>query len=188
MNKIITIHSLAGYCFEAVLWKMLFDLTKELLDKTPSLWKVLTPNAVTTEGEDFHLTDNDISELAKKFYPPEGIENLDEAGVIWSMGALICYASSGHYIFGGRGGAYQRNHPHVELPTLRKIHSSLTPIVQRCLCYSPSQRISLKELFDLAAQGFDNCEKKARIRVAHPISGTIATPDIPDDTWPEKMS
>lgn len=184
----MTIRAIAGYCFESILWKMVLDLSKDLYVHTPRVWRVLTPDIVTIDGEDFHITDNDVSEQAKEFFPPEGIEDLDEAGVVWSLGALVCYASSGHYIFGGRGGIYQCNHPRVELPSLRKVHSSLTPIIQRCLCYSPSQRISLKELHDLSTRGFDSCEKKARIRIEQPIIGTIITSSIPDDTWPEKMS
>lgn len=184
----MTIRAVAGYCFDTVLWKMVLDVCKDLHEKTPKTWKVLTPDIIIIDGEDFHIIDDNLQEPAKEFYPPEGVENMDEAGVVWSLGALICYASSGHYVFGGRGGIYQHSHPHVELPTLRKVHSSLTPIVRRCLCYSPSQRISLKELYDEAAKGYDSCKKSTRVKIEHPFTNINATSNISDDTWPEKMS
>jgi serine/threonine protein kinase len=121
------------------------------------------------------------------FYPPEGIGDYGESGFVWSLGALTCYASSGHYVFGGRGGVYQYNHPEVELPTLRKEHFALTPIVKRCLCYSPSQRISINELHTIAIKGLESINQLSRVKRSIEPSETENPPECSDDTWLEKM-
>ena len=183
----ITIQSIAGYCNEKALWKLLVNLSTEMLQDNSKDWKVLMPGMVTVDGEDFRMENETCQNATTEFYPPEGIENYGESGFVWSLGALVCYASSGHYVFGGRGGAYQRSHPKVKLPTLKKEHSTLSTIVKRCLCYSPSQRISLKELHTIAVKGLDSNEQACRIkRICEPDETSIS-PNCPDDTWPEKM-
>jgi len=184
MNKRITIRHIAGYCVESALWKIILDLSWELQNNKMKLWKVLTPDTVIVDGKKFYIIDAEENP-EMEFCPPEGTDNLAEAGVVWSLGALVCYASSGHYIFGGRGGIYQHANPNIELPVLRKEHSDLTPIIQRCLCYSPSQRINLKNLHNLAFLGLESCKKKERVRIINKVVN--ATYSISDDVWPEEM-
>ena len=186
MNK-NTIHSIAGYCSEKALWKLLVDLIRGALSNESESWKVFTPDHVIVDGEEFCVDSNISSELLTEFIPPEGLESYGESGYIWSLGALICYASSGHYVFGGRGGAYQRNKPKVELPALRKEHSNLDALVKRCLCYSPSQRIRLNELLELANKGLESNNQKTRVRQSKE-SGKANIPSLTkNESWPEKM-
>lgn len=187
MTDKMTIHSIAGYCNEKTLWKLLVDLSSAMLKDEPIKWKVLMPNVVMIDGEDFCIEDGEYQNMAEEFYPPEGIENYGESGFVWSVGALICYASSGHFVFGGRGGTYQQSHPSVELPTLRREHSNMTPLVQRCLCYTPSQRISLKELYAWAIKGTEIAKNKKRV-IKTPIMNDLKKQDgVTDDVWPETM-
>lgn len=183
----ITIQSIAGYCNEKALWKLLVNLSTEMLQDNSNDWMVLMPDLVTVDGEEFRMEDKTPQNPVTEFYPPEGIENYGEAGFVWSLGALVCYASSGHYVFGGRGGIYQRSHPKVELPTLKKEHSALTATVKRCLCYFPSQRISLRELHTIAVKGLNSNEQTSRIKRICESDGASFSPKCPDDTWPEKM-
>lgn len=182
----ITIHSIAGYCSEKALWKLLVDLSSEISESDYDDWKILMPDSVTLDGENFCIEKKSSSNPTIEFYPPEGIENFGESGFVWSLGAMVCYASSGHYVFGGRGGVYQRSHPLVELPTLKKEHFALSTIVKRCLCYSPSQRISLKELHAFAVKGLETNVQKIRTKNFNEPKGIISSVS-PNDTWPEQM-
>ena len=182
-----TIHSIAGYCSEKALWKLLVDLITNAISNKSEIGRVLTPDRVIVDGDGFCVDSNISSEPLTEFIPPEGIENYGESGFIWSLGALVCYASSGHYLFGGRGGAYQRNKPKVELPALRKEHSPLDALVKRCLCYSPSQRITLNELLEHANKGLESNNLKNRVKQSKE-SGKANMPSLTtNESWPEKM-
>ena len=178
MNDKMSISTIAGFCNEQALWKLLADLTLEQAGSNSPQWAVPVPSNVLLNGDDFCIDTNISQDKLSEFFPPEGINNYGESGFVWSLGALACYASSGHYVFGGRGGAYQHDKPDVELPTLRKDHSALTPIVKRCLCYSPSERISLKELRALAVKGLESNNQ---------MSEKTDSSECIDDVWPEKM-
>ena len=185
MNDKITIRSIAGFCHEGALWKLLEELSSEnAIDNTKG-WRVPVPDVVIVDGEDFRMDCEGTQNQIPEFFPPEGMQYYGESGFVWSLGALVCYASSGHYIFGGRGGIYQRSDS--ELPTLRKEHSALTPLVRKCLCYLPSQRISLKELHALAVKGLESSKQRKRVIYNNESSGENIHQGIADDTWPEKM-
>lgn len=182
----MTIHSIAGYCTEKALWKLLVDVSSELMNADSKDFKVLMPEMVIVDGDTFRINNNPQNHTME-FCPPEGIENYGEKGLVWSLGAVVCYASSGHYVFGGRGGAYQRDHPSVELPTLKKEHVALTALVKRCLCFAPSQRISLDELHAIAKEGFKSNQLIKRVRrVKEMVEENVSSTNM-DDLWPEKM-
>lgn len=187
MTRKMTIHDMAGYCHETALWKLLADVCAAVLEQPAEDLQAVMPAHVVVEGETFLWDANAAKDTAVEFLPPEGGARGDEAAVVWSLGALVCYASSGHILFGGRGGAYQRSHPHVELPSLRKDHAALTPLVQRCLCYNPSQRISLKALCEAAQKGWESSRHQERRILQRPYHATAVVDDRADDVWPEKM-
>ena len=183
----MTIHSIAGFCNEKTLWKLLVDLSSILLKETTNAWKVITPEMVIIDGDDFRLSNEALQGQSTEFYPPEGVGKSGSEGLVWSLAALVCYASSGHYVFGGRGGSYQRSHPRVELPTLKKEHSGLATLVKRGLCYAPSQRISLDDLYETAIKGLEANAQTSRVkRVSEPCNDSSSC-DVTDDTWPDKM-
>lgn len=165
---------------------MIVDLTSDMLAEQLKTWIVINPGIVLIDGENFRIDSNIPVADTVEFYPPEGIEKYGEEGFVWSLGALVCYASSGHYVFGGRGGSYQHDHPNVELPTLRKEHTALTAIVKGCLCYSSSQRMKLRELHDLAIKGLASCNQTNRVkRLKEPGESRLLK--YSDDVWPEIM-
>lgn len=185
MKYVMNIHSIAGYCNVSVLWRMIMDLSSSL--QVADSFRVLMPDSIVIEGDCFRIDYSVSNKTIEEFFPPEGFMDLGESGVVWSLGAMVCYASSGHYIFGGRGGAYQRSHPHVELPVLKKEHSELTPLVQRCLCYTPSQRITLQELYTNAMRELENNRKKTRMMRINHSQGVNSKVVGVDDIWPESM-
>lgn len=165
---------------------MIVDLTSDMLAEQLKTWIVINPGIVLIDEENFRIDSNIPVADTVEFYPPEGIEKYGEEGFVWSLGALVCYASSGHYVFGGRGGSYQHDHPNVELPTLRKEHTALTAIVKGCLCYSSSQRMKLRELHDLAIKGLASCNQTNRVkRLKEPGESRLLK--YSDDVWPEIM-
>ena len=186
MNNNFSVHSIAGFCNEKAIWKMIVDLTSDMLAEQLKTWIVINPGIVLIDGENFRIDSNIPVADTVEFYPPEGIEKYGEEGFVWSLGALVCYASSGHYVFGGRGGSYQHDHPNVELPTLRKEHTALTAIVKGCLCYLSSQRMKLRELHDLAIKGLASCNQTNRVkRLKEPGESRLLK--YSDDVWPEIM-
>ena len=178
----LTLRSIAGYCIEEALWKFVIDIVTEIKEKK-LVWVGIDPDMVVIENDDFHFLAKD--DVIPSFCAPEG--GFSEAAMVWSLGALLCYASSGHLIFGGSGSLYQSKHLSVKLPVLQKKHSSLTPIVQRCLAYSPEKRISMDELVIEARKGLELCKKRIRsksnvtVKKEHPVTASL------DERWPEEM-
>lgn len=181
-NRNLTLKSIAGYCIEEALWKLVIDIAAEIQEKGLVLGGI-SPDMVFIENEDFHILPKD--DMIPSFCAPEGKPS--EAAMVWSLGALLCYASSGHMIFGGSGSLYQRKHPSVKLPVLQKKHSLLTPLAQQCLTFMPEKRISLNELVIEARKGLEQCKKRARsksnaiVEKDHPVTTNI------DERWPEEM-
>lgn len=181
-ERSLTLRSIAGYCIEEALWKLVIDIAAEIQEKKLVLGGI-DPDMVVIENEDFHLMTND--DVMPSFCAPEGKPS--KAAMVWSLGALLCYASSGHLIFGGSGSLYQSKHPDAKLPALQKKHCSLTPLVQRSLVYSPGKRISLDDLVIEARNGLELCKKKIRRKSNvkpehdHPVMNSI------DERWPEEM-
>lgn len=178
----LTLKSIAGYCIEEALWKFLMDISSEILEKKLDL-EGIDPDMVVIENEDFRL--EVLGNAIPSFCAPE--KEASEAAMVWSLGALLCYASSGHLIFGGRGSLYQSKYPSVKLPVLQKKHSSLTPLVQRCLVFSPEKRISLNELVIEARNGLELCKKRVRSMSNAAIKPERTVTSSIDERWPEEM-
>lgn len=178
----MTLKSIAGYCIEEALWKLVINIVAEIQEKRLVLGGI-DPNMVVIENDDFQLVSKE--EIMPSFCAPE--EKPSEAAMVWSLGALLCYASSGHLIFGGSGSSYQSKHPSVKLPVLQKKHSSLTPLVQRCLKYSPEKRISLNELVIDARKGLELCKKRVRSKSNVKVEKDRPMVSSLDERWPEEM-
>lgn len=198
--KILTLHSIAGYAMEVAIWKMLWDVCKEIKNRKErgDEKSTLFPGMIQIDGEDFYIMDVSIPEEERsKFSAPEIVAEKrgGDNTVVWSLGALVCYMSSGHYVFGGRGGVYQHRHPLVGLPVLRKEHEMLTNVVHRCMQYQPSERITLKELEKLSEQGYQKARERGFARVGEYKSVNeraeervyIQGEGIRVPFWPEEM-
>ena len=178
----LTLKSIAGYCIEEALWKLAIDIASELQEKK-CYAAGIDPDMVVIDNDEFHLVPKD--NVMPEFCAPEGLAS--ETATVWSLGALLCYASSGHLIFGGSGSLYQVKHPSVKLPVLQKKHSSLTPIVQRCLANSPEKRISLDELVIEARKGMELCKKRTRSKSNAKVDKKHLITTSLDERWPEEM-
>ena len=185
MNRHITLRDIAGYCPEEAIWKMVIDLGQNIKDNGHC---PLSPDGVVVDSMSF-LTDESASNQAQFLAPESSDDNTacNQAQQIWTLGALIYFASSGRTLFGGYGGTYQKSHPSVLPPTLRKDHKSLTALMQQCLQFDPSSRIGIDKVIDEARKGFENCRGTMRCRNENAKESLPTISPRNTENWPEEM-
>jgi hypothetical protein len=184
MAEIMTIRDIAGFCPEEAIWKMIVDVSECLLND--GVGNTLSPDSVIVDGNSFMVIR--IQDIENEFHAPEHKDGQlsDEKEEVWSLGAIAYYASTGHIVFGGHGGKYQKEHPLVPLPALPKGLQCLTPLLQKCLCYASNERIGLNDLNDLAREGLKECAKQRRnknMSAKKKENGVNYT----GEKWPEEM-
>lgn len=181
----MTIRDIAGFCPEEAIWKMMADVSEYILKDQADY--LLSPDSVMIDGNMFMVVAR--QECLSEFMAPEQIDNhkSNEEGIIWSLGAVVYYMATGHVIFGGHGGNYQKNHPNVPLPILPKGLQALTPVIQRCLCYNLNERISLKDLYELSVKGLTSCKKQQRKKVVATEKKQDKIVKYTGEKWPEEM-
>lgn len=180
------IKDIIGLCPEEAIWKMMADISEFLIKDSHT--HVLDPDNITIDGDTFLI--GSAQKVAKEFLPPEQ-EVSEPPGMpqmVWSLGALAYYAASGHVVFGGHGGSYQKEHPHVPLPKLPKSMRALTPVVQQCLHSDPSERIELEKLHDLAVNGLRACSQRQREKSDVLDNGHPGEKTAEGEKWPEEMT
>ena len=185
MNSKLTLRDIAGLCPEEAIWKMMTDVSAFLLSDNTSCH--VTPESVAIDGTTFMIETG--QESVDEFFGPEQIAS-QKPGIkqmVWSLGAVAYYIATGHVVFGGHGGVYQKEHPSVPLPVLQKDYQALTPILQKCLCYNPEERISMKELSLLSQRGLNFCERQQRKKnIAIKEEQKKEVKHI-GEKWPEEM-
>lgn len=147
----------------------------------------LSPDSVVIVGDSFVMAKE--HDMAGEFLAPEHIagQGYDEKKTVWSLGSVAYYAATGHLVFGGYGSGYQKEHPSVPLPVLPKGMQALTPIIQKCLCYSPDERVGLEELNGIATRGQRECSKQTRKKV-NSTEGKEKHITDTGEKWPEEMT
>lgn len=181
--KRITLRDIAGFCPEEAVWKMMADVTLFLVKDNPQ--DNISPEAIIVDGNKFILEVGHVAEI--EFLAPE-LEFNQISGPpqnVWTLGALAYYLVTGHIIFGGHGGIYQKKHASVALPIMPKGFHALTSVLHKCLCPYPEERISLEELSNLVQKGLTTCEKQERMRIAK--NNIEIKNKYHGDRWPEKM-
>ena len=184
MSKQMTIRDIAGFCPEEAIWKMIADVSGCLISGGHE--KTLSPDSVTIDGSSFMIIQcqGEIGE----FLAPEHKNGRmpDEKESVWVLGAIAYFAATGHVLFGGHGGVYQKDHPSVSLPVLPKGSQTMTPVLQKCLCMMPDERIGLQELHALAQRGLSECGKQMR-KKASPANKDENKMKYTGEKWPEEM-
>lgn len=185
MSERMTIRDIAGFCPEEAVWKMMADISEYLLKDHKDC--LLSPGSIMIDGRLFLVEAG--QERVNEFTAPEQTDNqkADEKGLVWSLGAIVYYLATGHIIFGGHGSCYQREHPNVPLPTLPKGLQALTPVVSRCLCYNPCERISLNELNSRSLEGLAYCKKQQRKKTVTTEKKQAKEVNYSGEKWPEEM-
>lgn len=184
MSKKLTIQDIAGFCPEEAIWKMIADVSTFLIKDDTACY--LAPNSIVVDGNSFIVERSETT--TSEYLAPEQLSHRqpNEKQKVWSLGAVVYYMSTGHTLFGGHGSIYQKEHPSVLLPVLPKGLQALTSILQKCLCYSPEERISLQELHELSQRGLVTCERQHRMSMQTKTEQRKEVKDI-SEKWPEEM-
>lgn len=185
MNERVTTRDIAGFCPEEAVWKMLVDISGFLLREKVNC--VLTPDSIVIDGNTFMIEAG--HEIIDEFLSPEqtDMSKTDLPQMVWALGALAFYLATGHVLFGGHGGHYQKEHPSVALPVLPKGFQAMTPMVQRCLCFVPEERITMKELNSLSQKGLTECGQLQRRRTMQLTKTPFKGVQHSSEKWPEQM-
>lgn len=211
----LTLYDIAGFCPEEAVWKMMVDVCGSLLDGkgcmlTPDAIMVdgntfivrgvkgseegvkrserevkRSEEGVKGSEEDVKRSEREANDI---FAAPEadGAER-SMAQTVWSVGAIAYFIATGHIVFGGYGGSYQKEHPAVPLPVLPKEMQTLTPVLQRCLCYHAEERISMEELRKLSQNGLEICMKHQREKLVADTPTSPQKAECQKERWPEEM-
>ena len=185
MERELNIRDIAGFCPEEAVWKMIADVSEVLL--TDGAVYVLSPESIGVVGNSFIVESNEQPE--DEFMAPEqeGNQASMRTQMVWTLGAIAYYMATGHVVFGGHGGKYQKDHPSVSLPVLPKVQQALTPVLHRCLCEAPDGRISMDELNIVAKQGLKSCSCRQRERLQSVQSDNYSQKKYQGEKWPEEM-
>lgn len=180
----MTVRDIAGFCPEKAIWKMMVDVSALLSDG--NVIHNISPDSVTIDGDMFIVeTEQGIQ---NEFVAPENNEGRpDMKQMVWSLGAVTYFAATGHVIFGGHGGNYQKNNPSVPLPVMPKNFQALTTVLHKCICHNPEKRISMVEVHKLAQIGLALCEKRLRIKNDTVNKMTEKKDKLNGEKWPEEM-
>ena len=184
----LTLYDIAGFCPEEAVWKMMADVCGSLLEGN---CRMLTPDAIMVDGNAFIVrgvkgNEEGVNDI---FAAPETADGTESsmAQTVWSIGAIAYFMATGHIIFGGYGGSYQKEHPAVPLPVLPKEMQALTPVLQKCLCYHAEERIGMDELRKLLQNGLDTCTKRHRVKLAAETTTSPQKAESQKERWPEEM-
>ncbi len=182
----LTLTGIAGFCPEPAVWQLVADLCDIVQAHRSGAY--LAPENIIADHYSFRVDDTGVE--AQEFQAPEtaATGQVTDAQCVWSMGALIYYCTLGRVVFGGHGSAYQRQHPDVALPVLPKTHRALTPVLHRCLCTDPAQRIGLQELRALAHEKLGQLSTDRPRREPAPQHNDKKQPSCHQKSWPEEMT
>jgi hypothetical protein len=185
MKNEITIRDIAGFCPEEAVWKMMADVSGVLLKETNGA--VIHPDAILVDGDTFFLENRTTPDSTFLAPEQESSQKPDTEQMVWALGATAYFMATGHIIFGGFGGQYQRQHPAVALPMLSKSMYELTPVLHRCLQQKPTERIRLEELKGLADNGLVACNKRTRESHVQKMQELTHIAKCQGERWPEQM-
>lgn len=181
----MTIKDIAGFCPEEAVWKMMADVSGILL-KEGAIY-ALDPESISVTGTSFLVESHE--EVKNEFMAPE--QEMAQAPsmeqMVWTLGAIAYYMVTGHVVFGGHGGKYQKNHPSVLLPVLPKAQQALTPVLHRCLCDAPTERVNMEELNSIAQKEFASCSRRMREKQKSATSEFNQQKKYQGEKWPEEM-
>lgn len=171
MNERLTIQEIAGFCPEEAVWKMLADVS----------------NFLSKEDAGYQLGADTIVVVGDQFMVTGEKTHTTKEEMVWALGATAYFAATGHVVFGGHGFSYQQEHPHVALPMLPKMFQSLTSVIHRCLCYNPSDRMSMELLRLSAEKGLAACSQRHRLKAKPVAEPTTEKQYCQVEKWPEEM-
>lgn len=177
----------AGHCNESSAWQIIKEISQQLIEHKQH---VVNPFIIEI-GEDGHFTLMPSETQASGFDAPEVNNNQrTEASAVWSLGATVFHIVMGLQVMNGKGGTGQSETS--RLPYMRSEWPVMSELVQKCLCYQPSQRLTLQQVLGIATEQYNRCKEEIR-RGPKFKQASETTPNgminASDDMafWPETM-
>ena len=186
MSEKIPVSELAGHCNEATAWRILEEVSHQLME---SKQLIVNPSIINID-EDGHFALEAAQEQQSGFDPHEVDANSrTEAGTVWSIGATLFYIVMGGCVMNGKGGEGQS--ATSKLPYIRSEWPEMSELVQRCLQFEPANRPTLQEIYDKALQNFKRCQDDIRrgpkIKSTSSTSNELEAKENDLIFWPESM-
>lgn len=177
---------LAGYCNELTAWRILRDVSADLLKQASAV----SPTLIVIKDEGFELERASEAADLGGFEAPEvkgGAQT--EASAVWSLAATVFYLVMGCQIMNGKGGKGQRATSKV--PYMRSELAKMSELVQQCLQYRPELRPTAKEVNEMASEQYKNCEETVKLGPKFRVKTTFDDNENNIDNelafWPESM-
>lgn len=151
------ISDLAGHCNEPTAWQILKEVSQQLMEH-----KHLVVNPFIIEiDENGHFTLMPADTQQPGFDAPATDDtNRDESSAVWSLGATLFYTVIGRQVMNGKGGTGQSEAS--RLPYMRSEWPVMSELLQQCLRYQASQRITLLQIHDIATKQYNRCMEEIR--------------------------
>lgn len=179
---------LAGYCNRMTAWKIIKDVSEELLAGKAV---AVSPFRIEIkENGGFALVKKDEPFAIDGFVAPEITDNnITEASQVWALAASVFYIVMGCQIMNGKGGRGQLESS--KIPYMRSEMPQLSELIQKCLNYHPELRPSLEKVHETALEQMAQCDDTVRRGPKFNKKNNPAdSQDVQKDDiafWPETM-
>lgn len=189
MEEKIYTAEIAGHCNEPTAWRILKEMTESFMRHGLS---PIHPYCIVIEDDgSFSLAHVKVQACHEGFNPPEYTEqSVNEASIVWSLGATVFFLVTGRQVMNGKGGKGQQRSS--KLPYLRSEWPELSELVQQCLHYEPKRRPTLVEINEKAREQYDRCLKEIKHgpKFKDNINSSQGNHSLEDKDlsfWPETM-
>ena len=177
---------LAGYCNELTAWRLLRDVSADLIKQVSAV----SPELIMVQDDGFVLERPSGAVDLGGFEAPEVKDGAQtEASAMWSLAASVFYLVMGCQIMNGKGGKGQRATSKV--PYMRSEFAKMSELVQQCLQYRPELRLSAKEVNEIADEQYKSCAETVsrgpKFREKTNTTGKENNIDNELAFWPEPM-
>lgn len=175
-----TARNLAGLTTERAAWKLALDLATQLvsLHDEGKAHGGISLDDITVEGSSFTLG------TATK-----NAQQASAADDVWQLGSCVYELIAGNEPFGGKGRVGQEAHSPMPVFSSYKASAALSELTARCMAFNPQERITAKDVADIAAEELvrheQYCADREHLKYLKPQNRCIRMKTY--DFWPEAM-